>query len=601
MTEPSVPPSNPEKPAAAGERAPEAASGVDTSGVAAPGAAQAQAGKEAGKNVGAGSSAATGGGEQAGAPLQPRVVPRRQLQISWIWLIPILAAVIGLSLVVRAWMRIGPVVTISFESADGLEVGQTKVRYKDVAIGVVKDIEVSQDRSRVLVKVQVSRDSSEYVARAGTRFWVVRPRLGITGVSGLGTLLSGAYIAVDTTRSKSGSSAAKYYFTGLEKPPEVASDRPGRRFTVTAPDLGSLEIGSPVYYRRIQVGRVVGYDLDPGGRKVRIQLFIDAPNDKFVTRNARFWNVSGINISLNGDGLAVQTGSLAAIVSGGVSFAPADDEDTAQAPANAVFELKANEAEALAQPDGPGFPINLVFHQSVRGLKAGAPVDFRGMELGKVEDIGLEYHRQDNDFVVMVKTVVYPSRLGAAYVSLSQGAGKGNDRSSELERLVKKGLRAQLRVSNLLTGQQYVALDFFPSAAPVKFDGSAEPVELPTVPGNFDRLQQQLGNIVDKLGEVQFGAIGSELQGLLKSLTQLSNRLNSQVAPQATAALKAAQRSLGHVDTMVAPGSALNGNLEQTLRELRAAAKSLRALADYLQAHPSSMLRGNPADVLPGQ
>lgn len=592
MTESSIPPSDPEKPAsAAGGHAPEDAARA--------------AAEQPGKDAGAGTGTGTGTGADTGAaaaPLQPRVVPKRQLRISWIWLIPILAAVIGLSLVVRAWMRIGPVVTISFESADGLDVGQTKVRYKDVAIGVVKDIEVSPDRSRVLVKVQISRDSSEYVTRDGTRFWVVRPRVGITGISGLGTLLSGAYIAVDTTRSHGGQSAAKYHFTGLEKPPEVASDRPGRRYTVTAPDLGSLEIGSPVYYRRIQVGRVIGYDLDPGGSKVRIQIFVDAPNDKFVTRDARFWNVSGINISLNGDGLAVQTGSLAAIVSGGISFAPAAYGDTAPAPANAVFELKSNEAEAQAQPDGTPFPINMVFPQSVRGLRVGAPVDFRGIELGKVEDINLEYDRVGHDFVVLVKTVVYPSRLGAAYESLYQdSARRGYDRRSALVPLVKKGLRAQLRVSNLLTGQQYVALDFFPNAAPVEFDSSAEPVELPTVPGNFDRLQQQIGNIVDKLGSVQFGAIGSELQDLLKSLTQLSNRLNSQVAPQATAALKAAQRSLGHVDTMVAPGSALNGNLEQTLRELRDAAKSLRALADYLQAHPSSMLRGNPADVLPGQ
>ncbi|OWT53483.1 PqiB family protein [Candidimonas nitroreducens] len=538
----------------------------------------------------------------AGAPLPPRVVPKRQTRISWIWLIPILAAVIGLSLVVRAWMQIGPVVTISFESADGLEVGQTKVRYKDVAIGVVKDIKVSQDRSRVLVKIQISRDSSDYVAREGTRFWVVRPRLGITGVSGLGTLLSGAYISVDTTNSQAGGSAAKYHFTGLEKPPEVASDRPGRRYTVTAPDLGSLEIGSPVYYRRIQVGRVVGYDLDPGGSKVRIQIFVDAPNDKFVTRDARFWNVSGINISLNGDGLAVQTGSLAAIVSGGISFSHGSSGDSTPAPANAVFELKANEAEAEAQPDGPPFPINLVFPQSVRGLKVGAPVDFRGIELGKVEDITLEYDRKEHDFVVLVKTVVYPSRLGAAYESLYQdNVHSGRNGGAALAPLVKKGLRAQLRVSNLLTGQQYVALDFFQHAAPVEFDVTADPVQLPTLPGNFDRLQQQLGNIVDKLGEVQFGAIGSDLQDLLKSLTRLSNRLNDQVAPQATAALKAARRSLGHVDTLVAPGSALNGNLDQTLRELQAAAKSLRALSDYLQAHPSSMLRGNPADVLPGQ
>ena len=537
---------------------------------------------------------------QGQKPAQPRVTPKRQAKISWIWLIPLLAAAIGLSLVVKAWLHTGPSVTISFESAEGLEVGQTKVRYRDVVVGMVTGIDVSADRHKVLVHIDLNRDGSEYITQKGTRFWVVRPRLGISGVSGLGTLLSGAYIAVDTTKSKDGQSAAQYEFTGLEKPPEITSDRPGTRFTLTAPDLGSLEIGSPIYYRRIQVGRVIGYDLDPSGRSVDIQVFIDAPNDKFVTSDTRFWNASGINVSLNADGFVVQTGSLASVVAGGISFKSVDEKNTAPAPAGTVFALTATEGEAMAEPDGPPFRIDLVFHQSVRGLKVGAPVDFHGMELGKVIDIDLEFDPESQQFVVLVKISVYPSRFGSAYEALfTASKEKGYEGQSLLEPLVAKGLRAQIRSANLLTGQQYIALDFFPDAAPVTFDSKATPIRLPTIAGNFDRLQQQIGSIVTKLDAVPFDGIGRDLRNSLKSLTKLINRLQSEVAPQATATLKAAQHSLGKVNNLLAEDSPLNGNMEQTLRELSNAAKSLRDLADYLQTHPSALLRGRPADVLP--
>lgn len=550
--------------------------------------------------------------EPAGPPMDspapvapaPIVTPKRQTRISWIWLIPLLAAAIGVSLLVKDWLRIGPVVTVSFESAEGLEVGQTKVRYKDVTIGVVKDIGVSEDRHRVLVHIELSHDGSSYITREGTRFWVVRPRLGVSGVSGLGTLLSGAYIAVDTAResdASKGAPKAKYDFVGLEKPPEITSDRPGRRFTLTSPDLGSLEIGSPIYFRRIQVGRVIGYDLDPKGQDVHIQVFIDAPNDKFVTNATRFWYVSGVNVSLSADGFVVQTGSLASVLAGGIAFASVEDEpDVKPSAADSVFPISATQGEAMAEPDGTPFRLDMVFEQSVRGLKVGAPVDFHGMDLGKVYDIDLEFNPKIKRFVVLVKTRLYPSRFGQAYQDLFTASEKeGYEGQALLGPLVKHGLRAQIRSANLLTGQQYIALDFFPNAPPVEFDSTAVPVVLPTIAGSFDHLQQQISSIVTKLDAVPFEGISQDLRASLKSLTKLMNRLQTEVTPQATATLKAAQQSLGRVNGMLADDSPLNGNLEQTLRELGDAAKSLRALADYLQTHPSALIRGRAADVLP--
>lgn len=540
-------------------------------------------------------------GEDGGArpaALRPDVRPRREGRISWIWLVPLVAALVGASLLVRNWMHTGPTITISFESAEGLEIGQTKIRYKDVVIGVVSGIKVSSDRSKVLVSADLNREGSEYITQKGSRFWVVRPRLGISGVSGLGTLLSGAYISVDAAESNNGDDPV-YEFEGLEKPPEITSGRPGTRYTLYASDLGSLEIGSPVYFRRIQVGRVIGYDLDEDGKSVNIQVFIDAPNDKFVTSDTRFWNASGINLSLDADGFNVQTGSLVSVMAGGVAFASVNEANTEPAKADSRFALGGTRVEAMADPDGPPFPIELHFQQSVRGLKVGAPVDFRGLELGKVIDIDLEFNRKTKRFYALVKAELYPLRFGAVYENMMKmDAATGYPGAVLLGPLVKHGLRGQIRAANLLTGQQYVALDFFPDAEPADFDAKQVPVIMPTIAGNFDRLQQQISSIVSKLDAIPFEGISNDLRSSLASMNKLLKRFEGELTPQAAAILKSAQKSLKRIDQVLAEDSPLSGNVERTLTEINGAAKSLRALSDYLRTNPSALLRGRASDTL---
>lgn len=545
--------------------------------------------------------AATYGSSETDTPAPPLVTPKRQNRISWVWLVPFIAALIGASLLVKGWMHAGPVITVTFESAEGLEVGQTKVRYKDVVIGQVTDIRVASDRSNVVVQIDLNRDGSSYITQQGTRFWVVRPRLGVSGVSGLGTLFSGAYIGVDAD-AKLEKGEPVYDFTGLEKPPEIASGRPGTRYTLNAPDLGSLEIGSPVYYRRIVVGQITGYGLNKDGRSVDIQIFVDAPNDRFVTSDARFWNASGINFSLNADGLSVQTGSLSSVIAGGVMFASADEKNTSQAKSSTLFNLSKTRELALADPDGPPFIVEMHFQQSVRGLKVGAPVDFRGLELGKVYDIDLEFNRKIKRFFALVKVELYPLRLGPTYEELRMAGKKGEyPGHALLGPLIDHGLRAQIRAGNLLTGQQYIALDFFPDSELEEYDDNAVPLILPTVTGSFDRLQQQISSIVSKIDKVPFEGIGSDLRDTLKSASSLLNNLETKLSPEAAGTLKAVKRSLSNIDKLLAQDSPMNDNLERTLRELGTAAKSLRALADYLQTHPTSLIRGRPADILPGR
>lgn len=296
------------------------------------------------------SDQAPGSGE--GKYASPTISRKRKSRISWIWLVPVVAALMGLSLVVRTWMQAGPDLSIEFNTAEGLEVGKTQLRYKDVNVGTVRSIGFNADRSKVVVQAELSKDVAD-LAREGTNFWVVRPRLDVSGVSGLGTLLSGAYIGVDAVEGKDSSKkATKLHFVGLETPPAVTHDRAGKRFKLKAADLGSLDIGSPVYFRRINVGRVIGYELDKTGNAVNVEVFVDAPNDKFVTNGTRFWNASGVDFSVNAEGLKVRTQSLVSMAVGGVAFEPVYSARDANTPAAADthFELYATEAAAKANP-----------------------------------------------------------------------------------------------------------------------------------------------------------------------------------------------------------------------------------------------------------
>lgn len=518
------------------------------------------------------------------------VVRERSWLPSLVWLIPLVAALVGVSLIIQSLMNQGPVISISFASAEGLEAGKTKVKYKDVDIGVIQAIALSDDRKRVIATVDLSKSARDFAVE-DARFWVVKPRVGTSGISGLGTLLSGAYIGADAGKSTAG----RKDFLGLDEPPVVTADVPGHKFTLLADDLGSLDIGSQVFYRRIPVGQVIGYKLDEQGRGIRLRVFIRAPYDRFVSINSRFWHASGIDIQLGAGGFKVNTQSLATVVSGGIAFqAPDDDRPPIPAPADTVFTLAADQVSAMKQSEGR--PVTLVthYHQSLRGLVVGAPVDFRGIEVGEVKSIGMSYDRARHAFSMPVTLQIYPEHLRES---------DDGETADFLAELVRRGLRAQLRTGNFLTGQLYVALDFFPKAPAVAFDGRRRPLVLPTLPGSLDELQSAVAEIVSKVRKIPFDQIGDNantslatLNTTLRDMDQLIRRLDGELAPEAKAALVEARKAMGSAADTLAVDNPLQQDLRSTLSELSKAAQSLRVLADYLEQHPESLLRGKKGD-----
>jgi paraquat-inducible protein B len=531
---------------------------------------------------------------EAGELPQPRIEKARW-NISLVWLVPAVAIAIGASMLVRTVFLTGPRVEIGFKSADGVEAGKTEVRYKEVIIGKVVAVGLRDDRKRVVVVVQLDRSAASF-AVADTNFWVVRPRIGAAGVSGLGTLFSGNYIAADAGVS----TESRREFIGLEAPPFVLRGEPGRVFVLRSDDLGSLDVGSPVFHRRAPVGRVVGYTLDADRDELSMKIFVEAPYQKLVTTDTRFWNASGIDLTLNASGLSVNTQTLASVLAGGLAFdAPPDAPRAAAAPENTVFKLHGDRRSALAPPDGIAVPIRMVFDQTVRGLVPGAAIDLLGVEIGRVRSIALQYDGQRKRFPVEVVGEIYPLRLGPVRTALLRDASGGGD-SVVLQQLVANGLRAQLRTGNLLTGQLYVALDFIPGpprSASIAADGS---VRMPTAPGTLSELQPQIAEIVQKVSKIPFDEIGRDLRTTLSRASAAIGQLTpdaQKALAEVQRTLAKAQASLENLDRNVSdPNAPVQRNLEDTLVELQRTSRALRVLVDYLQQHPESLLRGKPAD-----
>ena len=522
-------------------------------------------------------------------------VPKSPWSIPLVWLIPLVAALIGGWLAVKTILERGPTITISFKTAEGLEAGKTKIKYKEVEIGLVKSVTLSEDRTRVIATAEIVKEAENLLVE-DTRFWVVRARITAGSVSGLGTLLAGSYIGVDIGKSVK----PQRNFVGFEVPPLFFTDVPGRQFVVHSSDIGSLDIGAPIFFRRLQVGQVTAYTLDKDGKGVTLKIFVNAPYDQYVNANTRFWHASGIDVALDAGGVRIQTESLVSILLGGIAFqTPAGSEALPSADANTVFELFHNRDQALKQPDLESETYLMAFDESLRGLLPGAPIDFRGIVIGEVVSFSIEINPRTKYFEMLVETRIYPGRLHA----LERMQTEILDRKELLNAWVKRGLRAQLRTGSLLTGQLYVALDFFPHAPKAEVDWSKKPPRLPTLPGGLQELQStitvladKLTMIANKLEKVPYEQISNDLSQTLQSVNSLMQRLDTDIAPAARDVLVDAHKTLTAVERLMSADAPLQQDTRDAMREIARAAQALRVLADYLERHPEALIRGKTED-----
>ena len=552
---------------------------------------------------------------------QATVSRPRRTKISVVWIIPILAAVIGLGIAIQRIMSEGPTITIVLRSAEGIEAGKTFVKYKDVNIGHVSAVVLTDRYDKVEVTAKITKSAAGLMVE-DAKFWVVSPRVTLSGVSGLGTLLSGNYIGLQPGKSQK----AQRHFTGLDEAP-IVTDQPGKAFLLKAKDLGSLGIGAPVYYRRLQAGQVVKYDLSADGTDVEITAFVNAPYDKYVTPETRFWNASGIDVSLGASGVDVRTEGLVALIAGGLAFdTPAYLSSSSPAAANTAFSLHRDRAEAMKQPDTISRRYVLYFNETVKGLSVGAPVTLFGLPAGEVVEVGLAFNPATGDIRPRALITFFPERLvGRVDPGREQAAAKALVEGDERTRLAfvkraveERGLRAQLRSGNLLTGQLFVALDRFPDAPRAKVDWNKDPLEFPVVPSTVPDLEAKLTSILAKLDSLPLDSIGKELESTVTSASKLMTYVDTTLVPELKVTVDGANKLLGSMDTelkgaledarralvsvdrvlkntdttLVGTDAPVQQDLRDALQEVVRAARSVRVLADYLERHPESLIRG---------
>ncbi|MEO8132963.1 MAG: MlaD family protein [Betaproteobacteria bacterium] len=550
-------------------------------------------------------------------PPVPQAVQRgrKRWPAALLWLIPVVALLFAAWLGVQALRERGATITISFKSAEGIEPRKTKIKYKNVDVGEVRNVVLSEDRTRVDVTAQFSRQALDLLVE-DTRFWVVRPRVSGGAVTGLSTLLVGSHIGMDPGTSPNSVRA----FVGLEQPATVTSDLPGRQFILRGEDVGSLDVGSPLYFRHIQVGQVVSYELNQDGNGVTLKIFVNAPYDRYVNVNSRFWHADGVDLTLDANGLKINTQSIISILLGGLAFETLPGAATGPpASTDATFNIYADRERAMKPYDAGLETYMMVFKESVRGLTVGAPVDFRGVVIGEVVAIDIGFDRTRREITVPVTVRLSPDRLRARRGNAVAGESTQQGSSHDfLGRLIERGFRAQLRTANLLTNQLYIAADFFPSAPKVKVDWSMDPPELPTVPGSLQELQVTLAAIAKKIEALPLDAIGNDLRKAmqdtsklmaqldrdtapaLRATMQTANRLLEQLdrdaAPELRSTLADARRTLAGLERMVGADAPLQQDAREALREVGKAARAFRILSDYLERHPESLLRGKPED-----
>lgn len=517
-------------------------------------------------------------------------VARKQKRSAWlIWLLPVVAAAIGLSIAYHDWSNKGPTISIRFESATGLEKGKTQVRYRDVLVGNVTNIRLSETGDDVIVDVQLSKDA-EGLASEGTQFWVVKPTIGLSGVSGLATLFSGVYINADTKTLRS-NMPRQTKFKGLEQVPPISSDRPGSRFNLRSDTLGSLGPGAPIYFLRIPVGVVTEYHLDDSGKFVDLEIFIDAPYNKYVNGNTRFWDESGVYVNVGSDGLTVSTESLVSILAGGLAFgnygpvmAMADDHR---------FMLYDDKASASAVPIGISIAISMRFYQETRGLAAQAPVSFQGINIGTITSTELDFDVYKGRFFTKVDAILYPALLGPVFQTMQRANQSPEQLAESLGLFVKRGLRAELKTASLITGSLYVSLALKKGLPAIEKIATTLPFEIPTVEsGGFDKIQEQIVSILTSVEKIPFQKLSTDLSATLTELTAFTNSLETILTPELAATLSGLQKTLAGVDRLLLSSTALPSQIDDSLKEMDRAIRATRSLIDELRAKPNSLIFG---------
>ena len=548
----------------------------------------------------------------------PNAEPQKTSRFSMVWLIPIVTGLVGIWLIFKTYIEKGTEIQISFNNGYNLEAGKTRIKFKEVNIGLVHAITFSDDYSKVILKATINREATSLL-KEDTRFWVVKPQLTIREISNVSTLVSGVYIALEPGEGESSNQ-----FSGLETPPGITSDQKGKQITLTTDELGSLDYGSPIYHKGILVGKILGYEASDDQKDILVHGFVENPYGDIIQSNTRFWNVSGFDLVADANGLTLRSESLQSFLLGGVSFDNmTNSSDVLDSMEESIFTLYKNKEIAQEKIFSLSVPFVFYFAEPVRGLFVGAPVELFGVKIGQVVDIRLEYIAETGEFQTRVLAEFEPGRVHMI------GNRDWTERwiKEEIQDLVDQGLRASLSMGNYLTGQLFISLENSPREPIRIVSDQKDYAEIPTVYSSLYYLEDVLKRVLYKIDQVSIDRIGQEvlavLEGMnafvnnpelpklvseckqsLQNLRKILQSFESKADPLTSnlmealnagkSAFEKSQKMMISLDQLLQPDSPFQHPLNQVTTELAETMRSLRMLIEMMERHPNALIFGKP-------
>ncbi len=528
----------------------------------------------------------------------PQALVKPLKSISVIWLIPIVAIFIGAWMIFFHLSSLGPLIEINFKTGEGIEAGKTKIKTKNVEVGLVQGIEFNDEIGGVVVTARIHNHDQNLLTK-DTQFWVVRPTIGRAGISGLGTLLSGAYIEL----SPGMSTEEEYEFVGLESEPITPAGTPGLHITLEGGGYRALQVGDPILFHGMDVGRIEHVHFNMKERSVYYNAFIQGPYDGLITSNTKFWEVSGIEIDTSADGIRIETGTLETLISGGVTFdVPKDLPRGELITQREVFTIYPNKDAINVGRYKHVLQFILLFKDSIRGLKPGAPVEYRGIKIGTVTRTDVKYPEitnvLDQDTLIPVMITVEPARMGF------------EDNESELPRakqiitaLLEKGLRGGLVTGNYLTGSKYIELEYKKSATH-KLETFSSYVVIPTIESQLELIISKASKVMDKLNDLPLAPVVNSANTALQQITatliefqnttdQLEILLKQSSDQNLVGSIQSSLENFKQLTADFSEGSLTHEELQSTLRVMKEALAELEPLLTQLNQKPDSLIFSN--------
>ena len=525
-----------------------------------------------------------------------RAERRPQRSLSPIWIVPLVALMIGAWMIYDNLSKLGPSITLIMDNAEGIEAGKTLIKTRNVEVGRVEKVSLSDDLTHAEITARMS-PQAESMLSEDTRFWVVKPRIGREGVSGLGTVLSGAYIQL----LPGSSGVSKKTFDVLEQPPVAPPDAAGLRINLISQVGNAISTGDPVTYQGYTVGRVEDSHFDPEKREMRHRLYIQSPYEVLVTNTTRFWTASGLDVRLDSEGFRVNVASFESLIGGGITFGvPENASIGRQAKEGANFVLFSDEDSAKEGRYGQYLEYVMLVDDTVRGLSPDAPVEYRGVRIGTVVSVPWNFTAPQPDslsrFAIPVLIRIEPQRFDDTEQDINTEQWQ-----QRLERMFDHGLRASLKAGNLLTGALFVDLNFYKDAVPFQRMTFVEKQVFPTTSGGFAQIEQKVSNLLDKLNKLQIEPVLDTLNQTLASTQKTMEKVNgiaasvdALLADPATSQLpenvNATMRQLRDTLQGFAPDSQGYSELTQTLSRLEKLMRDLQPVVRTLNDQPNALI-----------